>query len=105
MTIKRTVDGKEMTFKLTQRELQAAWYEEQQHCDESDILWAIEDYTDEEIVDEYGVTRAQYEALVSQMAHRLRKYQDNDDGFPEMRDWAIIDTIREFYPPDRKSVV
>lgn len=103
MTITRTVHGEEFTFELTPRELQAAWYEEQQNCDESDILWAIEDYTDEEIVDSYGVTKAQFEALVSPMAHRLRKYQDNDDGFSDLRYWAICDTIREFYPPERKD--
>lgn len=98
MTITRTVHGEEFTFELTPHELQASWYEEQQNCDESDILWAIEDYTDEEIVDVYGVTKAQFEVLVSQMAHRLRKYQDNDDSFPELRDCAIRDTIYEFYP-------
>lgn len=103
MTITRTVNGEKFTFELTQRELRAAWYEEQQNCDESDILWAIEDYTDEEIIDSYGVTKAQFEALVPQMAHRLRKYQDNDDSFPELRDWAICDTIYEFYPQERKD--
>lgn len=103
MTITRTVHGEEFTFELTQHELQAAWYEEQQNYDESEILWAIEDYTDEEIVDSYGVTRAQFETLVPQMAHRLRKYQDNDDSFSDLRHWAICDTIYEFYPPERKD--
>lgn len=98
MTITRILHGEEFTFELTPRELYAAWYEEQQNCDESDILWAIEDYTDEEIIDSYGVTKAQFESLVPQMAHRLRKYQDNDDGFSDLRYLAIRDTISEFYP-------
>lgn len=94
MTITRTINGEKFTFKLTYAELRAAYKEEQMNCDEADVRDAFDDwYSDEEIVDLYGVTKAQLMSILPDIAIRFRKYMENDDTWCYARAEAIRDTV------------
>ena len=94
MTITRGINGQEVTFKLTPQEMSAAFFEQQHAFDEEDIEWAIEDYTDDDCMEDYGVTLEEFRNLIPRIARRFRKYIDNDDGWADTREWAILDYIR-----------
>jgi hypothetical protein len=96
MTIKRNVNGIEMEFELTDTELYDA-YEEKQHKYDND---AIDDYfcswDDEDIKEEYGLTRTELEELYDEMSQRMRRYIDKYDcSWDYARDEAINDVLRE----------
>ena len=94
MTITRTINGEEFTFELTYAELRAAFEEEQRNCDEADVRDAFDDwYPDEEIVELYGVTKAQLESIVPAIARRFRRYMENDDDWCFARTEAIRDEV------------
>ena len=79
MKIKRTVNGTEMEFELTEIELYSAYVEQQDKLDRIDIEDYLRDISDEELMDDYGKTRAEAEELIDEMASRLRRYIDNYD--------------------------
>lgn len=98
MTIKRTVDGKEMEFELTPHELYRA-FEEQEHIFD---ITAVRDYVcgweDEDFMDIWSVTRVQYEELVEDMAWCRRRYINKYEMSEDFAlDEAIKDTITENY--------
>lgn len=95
MTITRTINGNEMTFELTPPEMREAFFEWQHMYDMEDIEWCIDDMDDAECVEQYGVTLEQFRGLISKMAYRMRKYLDNDDGWSDLRDYAIRKIIDE----------
>lgn len=96
MTIIRTINGIETEIKLTDRELWEAFEEEQHKCDLSDIDNAFEDLTDDELIEDYGVTREKIEELKEAMAYRYRKYRDNyDESWIGDRDEAIRYVLME----------
>ena len=61
----------------------------------SSFEWCIDDMDDAECVEQYGVTLEQFRGLISKMAYRMRKYLDNDDGWSDLRDYAIRKIIYE----------
>ena len=98
MTIVREINGKEMEFELTPNELYRA-YEEQEHLYD---MGAVRDYVcsweDEDFMDVWNITRAQYEALVEDMAWCRRRYVNKYDLSEDFAlDEAIKDTIAENY--------
>lgn len=96
MKIKRVINGIETEIELTDRELWDAHEEEQHKCDLSDIDNAIEDLSDDELIEDYGVTREKFEELKEAMAFRYRKYRDNyDESWIEDRDAAIRVVLME----------
>lgn len=98
MKIKRTVNGEEMVFELTDNELFNA-FEEQEHIwDVNAIEGYVSLFIDEEYVDTWGITKAQYMELVDEMAYRMRRYILKYDMSEEYaRDEAIADVIKENY--------
>ena len=96
MTIKRIINGMEVEIELTDRELWEAYKEEQHKCDLSDIENAFEDLTDDELIEDYGMTLAELEKLKEAMAYRYRKYRDNyDESWIDVRDEAIRYVLME----------
>lgn len=97
MTIRRLVNGVEMKFELTSRELFDA-YEEQQHkYDIQDIddffCWCNDD---ECIQEYYGFSRAEIETMYEDMACRMRRYMDKYDcTWDYSRDTAIREVLDE----------
>jgi hypothetical protein len=96
MTIKRTVNGVEMEFELTDRELFDA-YEEQQHkFDIQDIDGFFCCYDNDECIREYGFSRAEIETMYEDMADRMRRYIDKYDcSWDYSRDTAIQEILNE----------
>lgn len=92
-------DGKEI--ELTSDELYQA-YEEKQHLyDMMDIEFELDVYDDDELVEQYGMTREQLNKLVSEMAYRMRKYIDKYDmDFEDARVDAIKDIADEYGETD-----
>lgn len=96
MTIKRVINGMEVEITLTDGELWEAYREEQHKCDLSDIDNAFEDLTDDELIEDYGVTRDMIEELKEAMACRYRKYRDSyDESWIGDRDEAIRYVLME----------
>ena len=105
MTITRTINGEEFTFELTYAELRAAFEEEQMNCDEADVRDAFDDwYPDEEIVELYGVTKAQLESIVPDIARRFRRYMENDDSWCFARTEAIRDEVALQFDENRINI-
>ena len=96
MKIVRVINGVETEIELTDRELWEAFEEEQHKCDLSDIDNAFEDLTDDELIEDYGVTREKIEELKEAMAYKYRKYRDHyDESWIGDRDEAIRYVLME----------
>ena len=80
MKIRRKIDGLEFEFELTANELCDA-YDEQQHMfDVSDVECLFEDYyTDDEVLDLYGVTTDTALSLSDGIAWEMRRLMDKYD--------------------------
>lgn len=98
MIIKRTVDGKEMTFKLTEQELFNA-FEEQEHIwDVNAVESYVCMYTDEDYMDAWNITKEQFTELIPDIAYRLRRYVIKYDMSEESAlNEALQDVIDENY--------
>ena len=98
MTIKRTVDGKEMTFELTERELFNA-FEEQEHIwDVNSVESYVSLFEDEDYMDTWNITKEQFTKLIPDIAYRLRRYVIKYDMSEEYAlDEALRDVIDENY--------
>lgn len=91
MKIKRTIDGQEHEFELTERELSDAYYEQEHNYDKEDIVNEVESLDVGEIYEFYGVTREQFSSLVPQMAYEKRRLMDK---YGRSWDTAVGEAIR-----------
>ena len=89
MTIKRVINGVEMEITLNSIELWDAYMEKQHEYDLEDIENYLEYYTEDEIMQEYGVTIDKFHSLKEEMACLYRKYRDNDESWARDRDEAV----------------
>ena len=90
MTITRTIEGKEFTFELTRDEMRAV-YNELQH--EQDIAYCADAYAgwdDEEIIEDCGVNRAHFEAVLDTIADEMRWRIETYGGSEESARYAAI---------------
>ena len=103
MIIRRTVNGEEFTFELTDEELSGA-YNARLH--ELDMSYCAEDYdgwSDEEIIEDCGVNRAQFEAVLDKIADEMRYRIDMyGSSSSNARDAAIRDVIYDEYDIELK---
>ena len=96
MTIKRTVNGVEMEFELTDMELFEVYKEYEHGCDRSDIISAFEGVGDDNLLMEvYGHTMEELMPMVEEMANRYRKCRDNSEDWVDDRDYAIRRVLYE----------
>lgn len=97
MTIKREIDGKQYEFQLTDTELYLAFSEQQFQYDQDDVrdvLWAFDD---DDLSESYGVTRAEFESLVGEMAVEMRRNIDKYDmSWQYARDEAVSEITRRY---------
>lgn len=98
MKIKRTVNGKEMIFELTDNELFNA-FEEQEHIwDVNAVEGYVSLFDNDDYIETWGITKEQYEELVDEMAYRMRRYVLKYEMSEEYaQDEAINDVIKEHY--------
>lgn len=90
MTIIR--DGKEIT--LTQDELCKAYFEQQFYFDQDDVRTLFDSFDDEDLMDNYGMTREQLESLTEDIAVEMRRNIDKYDmDWYYARDEAVRDVI------------
>lgn len=96
MKITRNVNGKAVEFELTRDELYSA-YEEQEHIfDKADVEDVFDSMLDEEVIENYGISKSIAEGLLDEMAYRMRHYIDKHDmSLESARDEAITDIINE----------
>lgn len=96
MTIIRVINGVETEIELTDRELWEAFEEEQHKCDIADIDTAFDEVEDDELIETYGKTLAEFEELKEAMAYRYRKYRNEyDESWIGDRDEAIRYVLME----------
>ena len=79
MKIKRTIDGKEFEFELTPQELYEAFAEQEFKFDLSSVRSYFEDYSDDDLYEEYAMTREELEACFDDIAVELRRNMDKYD--------------------------
>lgn len=77
MTIKRTIDGKEITIGLTNSELVRAYLEQEHEWDKDFISDALLEYDDEDTLEEYGMTVDQMRWKLDELAYAYRKYRSD----------------------------
>lgn len=96
MTIKRIVNGVEMEFELTNLELYNAYAEQQHNFDRLDVLGYLNEFSDEQLVNDYGMTRVEAEMLIDDMADRMRRYMDKYEcDWSYARDEAVSEILNE----------
>lgn len=98
MKIKRTVNGEEMVFELTDNELFNA-FEEQEHIwDVNTVEGYVALFDNEDYIETWEITKSQFEELIDEIANRLRRYVLKYEVSEEYaRDEAIDDVIQEHY--------
>lgn len=79
MKIKREISGKEFEFELTQQELYNAFAEQEFLFDLASVRFYFEDYSDDDIWEEYGRTRQELETCFEDIAVLLRRNIDKYD--------------------------
>ena len=79
MTIQRQVNGEQLSFRLTDSELYAAFLEQEHIFDRCDIEDLITDLGDAETKEDYGVTQEQFKKLIDDMAFEKRRNMDEYD--------------------------
>lgn len=95
MKIKRVVNGTEMEFELTQQEMFNAYEERQHYYDVQDIDAYLGGMEDDELMENYGLTRVEVEDAYDVIADRMRDYIDrsDNDSWCYARDIAIDEVI------------
>lgn len=94
MQIKRTINGVEHTFALSEDELRTAYEEQQHRYDLSDVKVYFDCYEEEDFQSEYGMTRAEAEKKFNDIAYEMRLYMDKYEmGWYDAREAAVSDVL------------
>lgn len=91
MTIKRTVNGEELEFELTDNELTDAYFEQQYLYDTQDVRRAVIGWEDDDVIGVYGVNMETFLELSDEMAVEMRR---NIDKYDMDWDYARAEAIR-----------
>lgn len=97
MKISREIGGVVHEIELTDRELYAA-YEEQEHIfDREDVREVFDNMTDKDVLDTYGITASEASSLIEAMAYEKRRQIDKyGTEWFEARDDAIREIIDRY---------
>lgn len=100
MTIIRNIDGKDCAIELTNEERWKIFEEVEHENDLIDIKNEIENFSDEDLLEMYGMTYSIMQPLFDAMAYRKRKYVDRWD-----MDWcsATVSAIRDIVDESKKE--
>lgn len=94
MTITREINGQTIEIELTSQELYEAYLEKQNEFDRQDIEDVFNGFDDDELEDMYGMTRAQLEEKIPELAHEMRRNIDKYDmSWQAARDEAIAEKL------------
>lgn len=94
MKIKREINGNMVEIELTRGELYEAYLEKQNDFDRQDIEDVFYSFDDDELEDMYGMTRAEIEEKIPEIAHEMRRNIDKYDmQWQYARDAAIEEII------------
>ena len=83
MTIKRTINGVEMEFELTNQEMWNAYREQEHEYDKEDVRSTLED------IDDDRIPSALSDEQIDDAAWWVREWMDENDNMAETR-WEII---------------
>lgn len=97
MTIKRMVNGTEVEFELSDRELYNAYKEQEHEFDTEDVLDVFDAYEDNELVETYGKTRKDLEAMAGDIAYEMRR---NIDKYEMSWEYARDDAVKQMLGKD-----
>ena len=78
MVIKRYINGKDTEIELTPQEVLDAYYQQEHSFDEDDVRDRFNEWDDERFL-EYGVTRAEAEEQISDIAYEKRRIMNKYD--------------------------
>lgn len=92
MKIKRTIGGKEYEFELTPQELYEAFAEQEFQFDLESVRYYFEDYSDDDLYEEYTMTREELEACFEDIAVELRR---NMDKYEMSLEYALPAAVSE----------
>lgn len=96
MNITREIDGKLIVFELTNEELYNAFREQEFRFDRNDIEDYFYAFDEDELQEEYDMSRAEIEELFDDMAHEMRRNMDKYEmSWDYARDHAIADILRK----------
>lgn len=93
MKIKREIDKATVEIELTEDELYNAYREQSFLFDKEDAAQQLADgWSDDELMDDYGLTRDEAEALVDDMAYRYRHIINK---YGALREYALYTGVKE----------
>lgn len=94
MVIKRVVNGVELSFELTDKELSDAFFEQRDKFDLEDIKTEFMWQEEADLFECYGKSYEELELLFPEMAYEMRRNMDKYDmDFVIARHAAICDVI------------
>lgn len=94
MTITRTINGAEHTIELTDAEIEKAYRIQEKHYDTEDVIDTVENrYTDEEALEQFGVSKETIFANAEYIGELKREYlyEDATISWDDAVMWAIVD--------------
>lgn len=98
MTITRAINGKEFIFDLTHTELWDAYKEIQHECDIAYCADIYAGWDDDDILEDIGIKRSQFDALLDAIATEMRDRIDNCGcDIATARDTAISTAVFDHY--------
>ena len=96
MKIKREVNGQTVEFELTHEEMRDAFFEQQEAFDAQDIEMLVENFSEEDFIEIYGLSPSvvleNVEEIGSRMRRNIEKY---DMDWESARDEAVSDWCSE----------
>jgi hypothetical protein len=95
MQITRTINGIEYTFDLTPSEMAAAYFAQQYEFDKEDVETLLDSFDDGYWQENYGMSRAEIDPLVEDIASEMRRMIDKYDvDWDYARDEAVGEILR-----------
>lgn len=96
MKITREINGQTVEFELTHKEMLAAFFEQQEVFDAQDIEMLVENFSEEDFIEIYGLSPSVVLENVEEIGSRMRKNIDKYDmDWESARDEAVSDWCSE----------
>lgn len=96
MKITREVNGQTVEFELTHKEMMDTFFEQQKAFDAQDIEMLVEDFSEEDFIEIYGLSPSVVLENAEEIGSRMRKNIDKYDmDWGTARDEAVSDWCSE----------
>lgn len=101
MKIKREINGETIEIELTEDELYNAYNEQKLLFDKEDVEQQLADcYSDADLMEDYGLTRNEAEALTDDMTYRYRHIINK---YGAQREYALCTAVGEVLVENSKK--